>query len=430
MRKILTAIAVTILTSLYFFPFNPVWLPIANTKMVLAAIAIPLFIIKGARLRDNGFNKGMLMLTIMGMSVSIAGLIAVIVNNTSDYSYASYFVSMWVWLGGAYTVVQLMEAAYEKVTIRLVGNFLIAVCVAQCILAQIINANDTIAAVVDSFVVSSGYMGIVDDRLYGIGCALDVAGLRFSAVLLMITYFALNPHSQDNKTLERCLYILAFLIISVFGSMIARTTSVGVILCILQCVIFPILNNDQISRFNTRRLIRVFAILSLIVIPAIVLFYEINPSFRENLRFGFEGFFSLAEEGEWNVRSNRQLFSMMIWPDNLKTWLIGDGYFSQPQNDYHYVGPLYDYYMGTDVGYCRFIFYFGLLGLIAFSAVFAISAIICSKRHPKYILLFYMIMLMNFIGWVKASTDIFLVFAILLCVPKTDNREHEVCLID
>ena len=141
------------------------------------------------------------------------------------------------------------------------------------------------------------------------------------------------------------------------------------------------------------------------------------------------GFFSLAEEGEWNVKSNRQLMSMVMWPDNVKTWLIGDGYFSQPQNDYYYVGPMYDYYMGTDVGYSRFIFYFGILGLAAFMSVFVASAIICSKKHRKYTLLFVMIMLMNFIGWIKASTDIFLVFAILLCVSvrntDADEKQYE-----
>lgn len=425
MKKVIIAIGITILTSLYFFPFNPVWFPAVNTKMVLAAIAIPLFIIKGAQMRDSGVNSGMLTLTICGLCVSLAGLIAVVVNNTGDYTYASYFVSMWVWLGGAYTVVMAMEKAYGKVTIRMVGNFLIAVCVTQCILAQIINVNDALAAVVDRFVVSSGYMGIVEDRLYGIGCALDVAGLRFCAVLLMATFFALNPVSKEHGTLERSIYIVAFLIIAVFGSMIARTTSVGIILSVILCVLFPIFNKDQYSRSSLLGLTKTFIVFLIVVVPIIVFFYNVNYGFRENLRFGFEGFFSLAEEGEWDVRSNRQLFSMVVWPDNLKTWIIGDGYFSQPQNDYYYVGPIYDYYMGTDVGYCRFIFYFGLLGLIAFASVFIASAIICSRRHPKYTLLFWMIVLMNFVGWVKAATDIFLVFAIMLCVLHTENEEPD-----
>ena len=96
---------------------------------------------------------------------------------------------------------------------------------------------------------------------------------------------------------------------------------------------------------------------SVLLIPVIVYFYRTNPTFYENLRFGFEGFFSLVENGEWEVRSNSQLMSMWIWPDNPMTWLIGDGYFNNPINSNpYYIGPAStDYYMGTDVGYCRFI---------------------------------------------------------------------------
>ena len=429
MKQIIVAIGITILTSLYYFPFNTVWLPAVNTKMALAALAIPIFIINGARFRNSKLNVGMIALTVCGLCVSLAGLIAVVVNNTGDYTYASYFVSMWVWLGGAYTVVAAMRAAYGKVTIRMVSNFLIAVCVAQCIIAQIINANEFVANIVDSFMVSTGYMGKHESRLYGIGCALDVAGLRFCAVPLLTAYLAVIPISKDNPRLEQSIYIIAFLIISIFGSMIARTTSIGVILSIVLWILYYVFINNRKPDAGAPNIFKLLSIFLIIILPIISFFYNINPAFRENLRFGFEGFFSLAEQGEWNVRSNKMLFSMVTWPEDLKTWIIGDGYFSQPQNDYYYVGPIYDYYMGTDVGYSRLIFYFGLLGLIAFASVFIASAVICSRRHPEYALVFWMIALMNFIGWIKVSTDIFLVFAILLCVSQRDD-EYENSISD
>ena len=59
---------------------------------------------------------------------------------------------------------------------------------------------------------------------------------------------------------------------------------------------------------------------------------------------------------------------MYVFPDNIKTWIIGDGYFANPgDTDPYYVGPLGGaFYKSTDVGYLRFIFYFGVLGLFAF----------------------------------------------------------------
>ena len=196
------------------------------------------------------------------------------------------------------------------------------------------------------------------------------------------------------------------------------------------CILYSLFNKGESSKVNTLELTKTFIMFLAIIVPIIVCFYNINPTFRENLRFGFEGFFALAEEGEWDVRSNQQLLSMVVWPDNFRTWLIGDGYFENPMNDFYYDGPLYDYYMGTDVGYCRFIFYFGLLGLIILSAVFIVAAFLCAKNNPKYAVVFWLILLVNFIVWVKVSSDLFSVFAILLWITSEENEEGERLLIN
>lgn len=159
------------------------------------------------------------------------------------------------------------------------------------------------------------------------------------------------------------------------------------------------------------------------LMPVVVCSYLKDTEFRENIRFAFEGFFSLAERGEWIVRSNQMMESMIVWPDNLKTWIIGDGYFENPTQDFYYIGPVYNYYMGVDTGYCRFIFYFGILGLLAFSSVFVASTIICSKNHPELAIVFWMILLLNFICWIKVSSDIFPVFAIFI-VSQGKPHQH------
>lgn len=118
---------------------------------------------------------------------------------------------------------------------------------------------------------------------------------------------------------------------------------------------------------------------------------------------------------------------MYVFPETLKTWIIGDGYFLNPSDiDSYYTGKIYGgYYMGTDVGYLRFIFYFGLIGLIAFSIFIYKTYRICYQRFPYMKDLFFMILLINFIVWFKVSTDIFLVFALFLMVDKTDNEKME-----
>ena len=95
---------------------------------------------------------------------------------------------------------------------------------------------------------------------------------------------------------------------------------------------------------------------------------------RNYIQFAFEGFFSLVEKGRWEVSSNEILKNMYRFPESIKTWIIGDGYIENPKNDPYFIGKLTGgYYMGTDVGYLRFIYYFGLIGLIAF-IIFMVKA--------------------------------------------------------
>lgn len=50
---------------------------------------------------------------------------------------------------------------------------------------------------------------------------------------------------------------------------------------------------------------------------------------------------------------------MWIWPENLKGWLIGTGLFA-------------NFVYSTDIGYCRFILYCGLIGFGTFIAFLCI----------------------------------------------------------
>ena len=81
--------------------------------------------------------------------------------------------------------------------------------------------------------------------------------------------------------------------------------------------------------------------------------------------------------------------------------------------------------MGTDIGYLRFLFYFGTIGLTTFIIYFCKVAKACAERFPKYATMFMLILAINMIVWLKVSTDIFLVFAIFLCISKEDNEEYE-----
>ena len=115
-------------------------------------------------------------------------------------------------------------------------------------------------------------------------------------------------------------------------------------------------------------------------------------------------------------------YNMIKFPKDIKTWLIGDGYFENPSADIYYIGQQWKgFYMGTDIGYLRFIFYFGIVGLFTFCLFFCWVSKICAEKHHQYLSLFTALLILNFVVWFKVSTDIFVVFAPFLCFISNEN---------
>lgn len=426
MLRYIGILLMVVLTSFYFFPIEFTVLPGVNTKMAMAGFGLVVLAVQMALRRKPYVDEGILRYSVIAIVVSLFGLISITYNETHDYTYATYIVSMWVWLSGAYVVVTLMRALHGYVSVELVCNYLIAVCTAQCILALMIDSVPAFKAFVDTYV--SGF-GFVDTsqishgkRMYGIGAGLDVAGLRFSAVLCSIAYITSRIASTTRKYYIS-IYLICFVIIGLVGNMIARTTTVGVGLAMAYWIyaLFRPGSREENS-YLWKWLAGTIVVALLIIVPL----YNISPTFKANTRFAFEGFFSLVEKGQWEVHSNEILKNMYVFPDNLKTWIIGDGYMENPRNDPYYTGEIIGgYYMGTDVGYLRFIFYFGILGLLSFIYYFIAITKNCMKMFPAHKLLFLLFLAVNMIGWLKVSTDVFLVFAPFLLISKEENEVAE-----
>lgn len=431
MYKYLVHIISVILTSFYFFPIETVFLPGMNTKMALAGIGLLILGKRLAQRRDAGINKNFFVLSLLALGISLISLLTMTINNTPDASFLTYFVSMWVWMGGAYTVVRWLDTAYGYVNVRLVCNQLIAVCVIQCLIAWTKDVYPPLQAWVDSFVGGEAFMGNTKEaRLSGIGAALDVAGLRFSAVVVMIGYILSKAEELSHKQVVT--YLISFLIIAIIGNMMSRTTTVGVGLALVYWIYSTNLLSLKQNIKNQKLGFWLGGILC-VIIPVFIYLYFANDTFYKNIRFGFEGFFSLWETGEWQTSSNDILLEhMVVFPDNWVTWLIGDGYAANPMDktlsffDPYYTGPIYHgYYKGTDIGYLRYIFYFGLVGTFVFVFFMWKSAWACIHRFKNYKMMFLMILLVNYIGWFKVSTDIFLVFAIFLVLSKKDDVQTD-----
>ena len=429
MSKFFKILFTLVIVSFFYYPFNPYIFPASlNTKMALAVVGIFLCLLHFLKDRiSTEFPKNIVPVFFFAGGVSLITIIAVTYNNTTETAYVGYIVSMAVWFSAAYTVCWLIKKVHGRLDIRLLADYLIAVSVFQCFAALLIDAIPEVAEFADTKIIRGTSLMHELDRLYGIGAGLDTAGLHFSICLIMMTYI-LHTMKDELSRWQIFLYVACFIILVSVGSMMARTTYVGVVLSAGYLVLTTSFSNITLSR-STLKVWGIVLLTSIIGIIILVYEYNNNTDIREWLRFAFEGFFNLFEHGEYSVASTNTLKSMYVFPDNLKTWIIGDGYFNNPywiDPNFIYQGQLIEgYYLDTDVGYCRFIFYFGLIGLAVFALFLCKCCQISIDLMPEHKWLFLFCLACGFVVWLKVATDVFFIFALFICVGNMQDPPEE-----
>lgn len=410
MARILSMLLLSMLVSGYYFPFSFAVLPQLNTKMALAVTGVFLVVFQGCQRHKITFSKELLGTIVFAFVFSFICFVATDYNHTADYSYATYFVSFFTWLGGAYVVCFATRLLHGKATLSLLAGYLTFVCASQCVLAILIDRFPPFQLLVDTYISQGQEFFQEVGRLYGIGAALDPAGIRFSIALLLIAYLLCENEEVKRTRWKVSIYLLAFFVIAVIGNMISRTTSVGLLLGIVYLIC-----STGIFRLIIRRsYVRLYSILGLMLVAFTILavyLYQHDPFFYKNIRFAFEAFFNWAETGELRTDSTDKLNTVMwIWPENLKGWMIGTGLFA-------------DFVYSTDIGYCRFILYCGLIGFGTFVAFFVYNACVLARKFLYFRLLSFFLLALSFIIWMKVATDLFFIYALFYCLDWQPERE-------
>lgn len=425
MIRFLTIIMTGIIFSMYIFPFQFTFFPVGNTKIFIAVVGLFLFGVDLVRRREFSVDRSMFFISLWAMAVSFCSIISLAYNAATDTAYVSYVVSMWVWLGAAYTICSLIRWVHTQISVELVCLYFIAVCVAQNVFALLNEFVPIFKMVVNVLVIQidSDYLEATE-RLSGIGAAFDTAGTRFACALIMIAYLTANYIQEKKKEKAVYAFLLMFIFIAIVGSMVARTTLAGLALALCYWVVDSKIYTLRLYGIY-RKIVSALLIIVVLIVPLIV-YLNTFPEFNKLFKFAFEGFYNFSQSGQWETHSTTELLDMWTkLPQDLKTWIIGDGYFVNPYlSNPDWIGNhRWSYYMGTDVGYLRFIHYFGLIGLSFFVGFILFCTKVCIDKYPKSRALFLLIMCMNFIIWAKVATDLFCVFALFLAMDnKSSNK--------
>ena len=399
-----------LMMSFYFHPTVLIALPTYNTKIMLAVFGGGMLVFNTIRTKDYAFSKGLLYALMIAGLFALVNCISLIINDSDDYSYASYPASALVWILGAYGAITFIRWTHKKVTIELVVRYLAGGAAFHSILSQLIDRNESVKNFITSiFFVSSDMEEM--RRLYSFGVGLDPSGVRFAVILIMIAGVLTLSRVVKKSIGLMVFYFLCFVIISVLGNIISRTTTVGMGLGLFVFAISTGLYKFVI-KVSRIKIMRVFGIMLAIGIPIVVYYYNVNPSFQNQIEYGFEGFFSLFESGEFQTSSTDELSTMWVWPHDTQTWLIGSGLFLSNSSDFTYF---------SDIGYCRFIFYSGLIGITVFGLYFIYNSIYFAIRYPRYRYIFLLMIVVTFVIWSKVATDIFQLYALFYAF--TDEEE-------
>ena len=424
MKRLLQVIFLAIIVDFYFFPVSFTFIPTSiNSKMLVAAFGFAAFAYKCIREKSVNFSKRTVVAAILALVFSLWCYYSVISNGTYDMTYVTYWTSFATWMGGAYGVYVIMKNIEKKADLSNVTKYLLIVCIAQCIIALLIDNFPAFDRLVAMFFSQATNFYKMNHRLYGIGCALDPAGVRFAAVLILTGYQMVHNDHVTGNVASLAKYLVAFIILTVVGSMIARTTTVGALMAIAYIVFM----NAAIKRggYVNKRQLWFFALLIGLVLISIAVttsLYNSSPDARKWLRFGFEGFFNWVETGEFSTHSTDILMEVMwVWPDNFHDWMIGTGRYGL-------------FVWNTDIGYCNFTLYCGLIGLALFASFFIYVILSMNSKFKDFYLLSLLLIVLQAIIWTKVSTDIFLVLALLLCVdgdiqPKGSDQNQENVLL-
>ena len=394
-------ILIGVLITCSYYSFELAALPSGpNTKMIVAVMGLVWFAYDNLLRRSR---RGVQLPQVMVVGLLFAGLYSIInilaieVNGTDDYTYANYITTFLVWVFSVYPAIALMRITHGSVTLPILTHYLVAITLFQCATGLIMDNSPAFDEFNSKIVL---WERDFFDRIERIRCfstSLDLAGVRFALVLILIMALLTTDDSvRTNK--GAALYLLfSFFVITGIGNMVARTTFTGTAVGLLLVCLQGITNFGRRAQ-GGGYLIWWFIIFSILMTAIGVYLYNTDEYYHDLLRFAFEGFFNLVEKGEFTTGSTEVLETMWVWPSDTKTWIIGSGIYGS-------------WAYGTDIGYCRLILYSGLTGFVVFALSFVYYAYYFARKYPRYVWLFVAYLAMTFIVWMKVSTDILMIYA-------------------
>lgn len=401
----------------YFFPFKAY----GFDPRLLVFLFFFIYMIKDGLLLNRKVKCRYIKTLFYPVLMSLFTVLSSVVNTITENTFIIFPFQVIYLLLLSYCIYYITKRFCKVISFYVITRYFLMTLVVQSVIAIVMFVNQPICLFLFDLQgidltsrVIKMYFGV---RLIGLGCFYFGAGAIYGLGLIAIMPFMLKAKNKQQLIKLILLYVYIFIV----GIFFARTAMIGCVFSIVYlifCILIPKMCNKVFLVF------RQFIIYLTVFGIALVFIYTSSPKLQEDygdiIDFGFEAFINLVENGELSTASSDGLteYHLSIWPQNQKTYYIGDMRWTKGDS----------YYGDSDVGYVRLLFYFGVPGVILFLlyqySIVRISGLIFKERILSFFFftVFFYALILLIKGYIDVASLIFIYSHYKSLDSKYENR--------
>ena len=401
----------------YFFPFKAY----GFDPRLLVFLFFFIYMIKDGLLLNRKVKCRYIKTLFYPVLMSLFTVLSSVVNTITENTFIIFPFQVIYLLLLSYCIFYITKRFCKVISFYVITRYFLMTLVVQSVIAIVMFVNQPICLFLFDLQgidltsrVIKMYFGV---RLIGLGCFYFGAGAIYGLGLIAIMPFMLKAKNKQQLIKLILLYVYIFIV----GIFFARTAMIGCVFSIVYlifCILIPKMCNKVFLVF------RQFIIYLTVFGIALVFIYTSSPKLQEDyvdiIDFGFEAFINLVENGELSTASSDGLteYHLSIWPQNQKTYYIGDMRWTKGDS----------YYGDSDVGYVRLLFYFGVPGVILFLlyqySIVRISGLIFKERILSFFFftVFFYALILLIKGYIDVASLIFIYLHYKSLDSKYENR--------
>lgn len=401
----------------YFFPFKAY----GFDPRLLVFLFFFIYMIKDGLLLNRKVKCRYIKTLFYPVLMSLFTVLSSVVNTITENTFIIFPFQVIYLLLLSYCIYYITKRFCKVISFYVITRYFLMTLVVQSVIAIVMFVNQPICLFLFDLQgidltsrVIKMYFGV---RLIGLGCFYFGAGAIYGLGLIAIMPFMLKAKNKQQLIKLILLYVYIFIV----GIFFARTAMIGCVFSIVYlifCILIPKMCNKVFLVF------RQFIIYLTVFGIALVFIYTSSPKLQEDygdiIDFGFEAFINLVENGELSTASSDGLteYHLSIWPQNQKTYYIGDIRWTKGDS----------YYSDSDVGYVRLLFYFGVPGVILFLlyqySIVRISGLIFKERILSFFFftVFFYALILLIKGYIDVASLIFIYLHYKSLDSKYENR--------